>query len=229
MMNQSDRGGKRDQEGRARRPLLEREDQPADRGNVVIGGRGEAALRGRAGRAPRPHELRGRRGRGARARRLGEFQRRFRRFARRLLGGLAASAAPRVLRLDDRPSRFRCSALSRSARDVRFGSSRPRSSAFAGLFLSEPGHRIERVFRFPWPPLPRFQTSLALAPSRVPRNRRKLMREFARLATRYPPAAARSVIAKRPRFPDIKTTRKGPRRISPSPVIVNEFLGLKKV
>ena len=90
------RCGKRDQERRARGPLLEREDQPADRGNVVIGRRGEAALRGRAGGALGAHELTWRRGRGARARRLGEFHRGFRRD--RLLGRLRRLLA---FRLDD--------------------------------------------------------------------------------------------------------------------------------
>ena len=48
--NQAADTAERHQERRPGRPLLEREDQPADRGNVVIGGGGEAALRGRARR-----------------------------------------------------------------------------------------------------------------------------------------------------------------------------------
>jgi hypothetical protein len=67
--------------------LLEREDQAADRRHVVIGGRGEAALRRRAGRTPCPDELlRGLLGRGL-ARRLGKLERRPRRVFRRLLLG----------------------------------------------------------------------------------------------------------------------------------------------
>ncbi len=80
------RGDERHQEGRARRPLLEGEDQPADRWNVVIGGGGKTALRRRARRATRADELAGR-WRGALARRLGELRRRLRRrfLLRRLL------------------------------------------------------------------------------------------------------------------------------------------------
>src|SRR5262245_59585565 len=69
---------------RARRPLLEREDKPADRGEIVVGGGGKTALRRRPCRAPRANEW-PRRRRGALNLRLGEFQRRLRsRFLRRL-------------------------------------------------------------------------------------------------------------------------------------------------
>ena len=194
-MNQSRGRGKRDQEGRARGPLLEREDQPADRGNVVIGRRGEAALRGRAGGALACARI----DVAAWARRSGPAPRRIPPGVSPRPSPRAAWAAPRVS-ARRRPSRFRCSALSRSAREVRFGSRGPAQALRRACHLGTgSSHRGAFV---PWPPLPRFQTSLALAPSRVPRNRRKLMREFARLATRDPPAAARSVIEKWPLNPD---------------------------
>ncbi len=197
MMNQSHRSGKRDQEGRARRALLKREDQPADRGNVVIGRRGEAALRGRARGAPRAHELRGgvgaALGPGASANSSGGFGGYS---SPRRLGGLRRLFA---LRLDDRslalallglePFRQGCS-LREFGAPLKWPSpdfsSRDRVIASRGFCSLAPAAALPDG------------VSLALAPSRVPRNRRKLMREFARPATRYPPAAARSVIERRP-------------------------------
>ena len=52
-----DRCAERDQEGRARRPLLESEDEPADRRKVVVGGGGKPALRRRPCWAARRIEL----------------------------------------------------------------------------------------------------------------------------------------------------------------------------
>ncbi len=160
-----DRGGQRHQEGRARRSLLEREDQPADRGDVVIGGGGETALRRRAGRTPRADELpRGGGPRlggcGASANSSGGFLALPRAAWR--LGRLLALAR----RSRRRSSRLRCSALSRSAREVRLGRSRPRSRVgHRPAFRLVAGSLLREGFALgPWPPLPQFQTSLALAP-----------------------------------------------------------------
>ena len=55
-----DRGDQRKQERRVGRPLLKGEDQAADRRHVVIGRRGQAALRRRSGGASRPRQMLGR-------------------------------------------------------------------------------------------------------------------------------------------------------------------------
>ena len=192
MRNQATEAAERHQERRARRPLLEREDQSADRGDIVIGGSGKTALRRRARRTPGANELRGRRG-GAWRWRLGELQRRLRRLLGRRFGGSSrfGSRALALALLGLEPFRQRGS-LGKVEAPLRGGlspgfSSRDRVIASRGFCVFGP-----RCLSF------RTATSLALAPSRVPRNRRKLMREFARLATRYRPAAAPSVIDVKP-------------------------------
>ena len=115
MMNQATEAASAIRNGRARRPLLEREDQAADRRHVVIGGCGETALRRRPGRPARPDELlRRRRWRALAlglARRFGEFERRssalplvagrlFRRLGRLLASRLGDAFALALLGLE---------------------------------------------------------------------------------------------------------------------------------
>ncbi len=67
------RCGERDQKRRARGPLLQSENQAADRRNVVVGGRGEPALRRWARGPARPGQVLGRRGPAGRFRHFGRF------------------------------------------------------------------------------------------------------------------------------------------------------------
>ena len=136
-----DGGSQGHQERRARRSLLEGEDQPADRGDVVIGGGRETALRGWSRRTPRADELpRGRRGAWGWWR-FGKLQGRLLGLLGRLRLGLLAfrlgALALALLGLE--PLRQRGPLGKVEA---------PLSGwAIARLFVSLPGHCFKRVLR----------------------------------------------------------------------------------
>ena len=136
----------------------------------------------------------------------------------RIIGGLAATvssgglAAPRVSAR--RSSRFGCSACNRSAREVLFGRSRPRSSPSPDLSSRD---RVVASRGFcSLAPAAALPISLALAPSRVPRNRRKLLREKRAVRPRPTNSGAERHRKAAPESGQ-KTIRKRPRRISPAP------------
>ncbi len=156
--------GERDQEGRARRPLLEREDQAADRGNVVIGGRGQAALRGRARGALGAHELAWRGGSGlglgVSANSKGGFG------GDRLLGLLRRLLA---FRLDD-PLALALLGLEPLGEGGSFREFEASLEPVAGLLVSGPGQRVKRLLILapPLPQLPDFACSCAITRSSQP-------------------------------------------------------------
>ena len=142
------------------------------------------------------------------------------------LGGSSRFASARSARPGD-PSRLRCSALSRSAKDVRLGS--VRSSGPSLDFSSRSRVIASRGF-----------SALSLAPAAAPSD---FACSCAITRSSQPTKTHERICALHPiptssgaerhsgtaLISGYKSTRKGPRRISPSPVIVNEFLGLKKV
>ena len=124
-------------------------------------------------------------------------------------------------------SRLRCSALSRSAREVRLGSSGLRSRSASPDFPSRRSGQDPRASG-PWPPAAHtalFACSCAITRSSQPTKTHE------RTCARSPPqtrhAAARSVKAGKPSFPDLDHPE-GPPTHFPLSFIVNEFLGLKK-
>ena len=136
---------------------------PPIEGTSSLAGGGEPALRRRACGAARANELLGRSGGalGSAARRIPAAASALPRRLWRLGRLLALDLGP--LRLSVDPSRLRCSALSRSARDVRLG--RLRSSELSPDFPLGRGSSLREDFALCLlPPLPQTATSLALAP-----------------------------------------------------------------